>query len=93
MLQSKRKTVGIRVPDHPVTLALARAFAKPIVSTSTTVNNKTLLNADEINLHMGHGLDLILDADHIDKPPSSVVEPSPLARASYTVSHVAPGNR
>jgi len=26
MLQSKRKTVGIRVPDHPVTLALARAL-------------------------------------------------------------------
>jgi tRNA threonylcarbamoyl adenosine modification protein (Sua5/YciO/YrdC/YwlC family) len=74
MLQSKRKTVGIRVPDHPVTLALARAFAKPIVSTSTTLNKKNLLNADEISLHMGHGLDLILDADVIDKPPSSVVD-------------------
>lgn len=74
MLQSKRRTVGIRVPDHPVTLALARAFKKPILSTSTTVEDKTLCNADEINLHMGHGLDLILDADHIDEPPSSVVD-------------------
>ncbi|MBI1947063.1 MAG: threonylcarbamoyl-AMP synthase [Deltaproteobacteria bacterium] len=74
VLQSKRKTVGIRVPNHPVTLAAARAFAKPIISTSTTVNHKTLLNADEINLHMGHGLDAIVDADHIDRPPSSVVD-------------------
>lgn len=74
MLQSKRRTVGIRVPDHPVCMALARAFKKPILSTSTTVEEKTLKNADEINLHMGHGLDLILDAEHIDQAPSSVVD-------------------
>ncbi|MFZ9889204.1 MAG: L-threonylcarbamoyladenylate synthase [Myxococcota bacterium] len=74
MLQSKRRTVGIRVPDHPVTLALARAFKKPIISTSTTVEGRTLKNPEEINLHMGHGLDLILDAEHIDEPPSSVVD-------------------
>lgn len=74
MLQSKRRTVGIRVPDHPVTLALARGFKKPIISTSTTVEGRTLKNADEINLHMGHGLDLILDAEHIDEPPSSIVD-------------------
>ena len=74
MLQSKRKTVGIRVPNHPVTLALARAFAKPIISTSATVQDKTLRDADDISLHLGHGLDLILDADMIDQPPSSVVD-------------------
>jgi tRNA threonylcarbamoyl adenosine modification protein (Sua5/YciO/YrdC/YwlC family) len=74
MLQSKRKTVGIRVPNHPVTLALARAFAKPIISTSATVHDKTLHNADDISLHLGHGLDLILDGEHIDQPPSSVVD-------------------
>jgi tRNA threonylcarbamoyl adenosine modification protein (Sua5/YciO/YrdC/YwlC family) len=74
MLQSKRKTVGIRVPNHPVTLALARAFAKPIISTSATVQDKTLRDADDISLHLGHGLDIILDADVIDQPPSSVVD-------------------
>ena len=74
MLQSKRKTVGIRVPNHPVTLALARAFAKPIISTSATVQDKTLRDAEDISLHLGHGLDLILDADLIDQPPSSVVD-------------------
>jgi tRNA threonylcarbamoyl adenosine modification protein (Sua5/YciO/YrdC/YwlC family) len=74
ILQSKRKTVGIRVPDHPVTLALARSFRKPIVSTSTVVEGDTLRNADEINLKIGHGLDAIVDAGHIDSPPSSVVD-------------------
>jgi tRNA threonylcarbamoyl adenosine modification protein (Sua5/YciO/YrdC/YwlC family) len=74
MLQSKRKTVGIRVPDHPVTLALARAFAKPILSTSASFQGKTLIDATEINLALGHGLDCILDADVIDTPASSVVD-------------------
>ena len=54
--------------------ALARAFAKPIISTSATVHDKTLHNADDISLHLGHGLDLILDGEHIDAPPSSVVD-------------------
>jgi len=74
MLQSKRKTVGIRVPDHPVTLALARAFQKPIISTSAEFMGKPLSDATDINLHLGHGLDLILDAEYLDGQPSSVVD-------------------
>ena len=74
LLQSKRKTVGIRVPNNAVTLALARAFKKPIISTSTTVANRNLLDADEISLHMGHGLDMVLDAGVMSAPPSSVVD-------------------
>ena len=74
LLQSKRKTVGIRVPNNAVTLALARAFRKPIVSTSTTVGGRNLLDADEISLHMGHGLDMVLDAGVMNAPPSSVVD-------------------
>jgi tRNA threonylcarbamoyl adenosine modification protein (Sua5/YciO/YrdC/YwlC family) len=74
LLQSKRKTVGIRVPNNPVTLALARAFRKPIISTSTTVGGRNLLDADEISLHMGHGLDMVLDAGVMNAPPSSVVD-------------------
>jgi tRNA threonylcarbamoyl adenosine modification protein (Sua5/YciO/YrdC/YwlC family) len=94
MLQSKRRTVGIRVPDHPVTLAIARAFKQPIISTSTSIQGRTLLNADEINLELGHGLDLIVDADHIDQPPSSVVDlsgpyPTVLREGAGDVSWIA----
>ena len=34
LVQSKRKTVGIRVPDNPVVQALVREFGRPILSTS-----------------------------------------------------------
>lgn len=74
IFQSKRMTVGIRVPNHPVTLALARTYRKPIVSTSTKVEGKMLCDADEIALAMGRGLDLILDAGPLRGEDSSVVD-------------------
>lgn len=74
ILQSKRMTVGIRVPDDPVCLAIARGLKKPIISTSTRVGDKRLFDPDEIELHMGHGIDLLLDAGPLEKPLSSVVD-------------------
>jgi tRNA threonylcarbamoyl adenosine modification protein (Sua5/YciO/YrdC/YwlC family) len=74
IFQSKRMTVGIRVPDHPVTLALARTYRKPIVSTSTKIGEQMLYGADEISAHMGHDLDLILDAGMLQGSDSSVVD-------------------
>lgn len=82
MLQSKRRTVGIRVPNHETTLALARAFRRPIISSSAEINNHILHDATDISVHLGHGIDLILDAGYIDNPPSSVVDltgPYPVA--------------
>lgn len=74
IFQSKRKTVGIRVPNHPVTLALARTYKKPIVSTSTKLGNRTLYGAQDIVEYMGHDLDLILDAGVLDGSDSSVID-------------------
>ena len=34
LVQTKRKTVGIRVPDHPVTIALVRELGRPLISTT-----------------------------------------------------------
>lgn len=74
MLQSKRKTVGIRVPNHETTLALARAFRRPIISTSAEHNGEILHDATDISVHLGHGLDIIVDVEHVDNPPSSVID-------------------
>ncbi len=74
IFQSSRKTVGIGVPKHPVTLALARIYRKPIVSASATMNEQMLCNGEEINSHMGHDLDLILDAGQLSSEHSSVVD-------------------
>ena len=74
IFRSERQTVGIRVPDHPVSLMMTRIFRKPIVSTSTVSNNRVFRNGNEINKEFGHGLDLILDVGEIEPKDSTVID-------------------
>jgi tRNA threonylcarbamoyl adenosine modification protein (Sua5/YciO/YrdC/YwlC family) len=77
MVQSKRKTVGIRVPHHPVTQALVRELGHPIL-TATAVHPETseaLIDPDEID-HLYRGLAVVLDAGAGGMEPTTVVDMS-----------------
>jgi tRNA threonylcarbamoyl adenosine modification protein (Sua5/YciO/YrdC/YwlC family) len=81
IVQSKRKTVGVRIPDHPVALALAAALGRPIVSTTAARKGEEAKpDAREIDDDFP-GLALVLDAGAVGLVPTSVVDltgPSPL---------------
>ena len=71
----RQKTVGIRLPDSPIALALVRLLAHPIVSTSAaTAEGEVLIDARDIKEQLGHGLDLILDAGFQANEPSTVID-------------------
>jgi len=74
-LWSKRKTVGIRVPNHTVTLTLVREFGHPIISTSTT-NRKgdVLIDPFEIKNIFNSQVDLMLASGNLNGDPSSVID-------------------
>ncbi|MDP3148472.1 MAG: L-threonylcarbamoyladenylate synthase [Ignavibacteria bacterium] len=74
-LWSKRKTVGIRVPNNEVSLAIARAVGNPIISTSVT-NRKgeVLSDVDEIKAIFNPLVDLMLSVGNLSNQPSSVVD-------------------
>jgi tRNA threonylcarbamoyl adenosine modification protein (Sua5/YciO/YrdC/YwlC family) len=74
MLQSKQKTVGLRVPDHPVPLALASGLGNPVISTSANYSDDEVLT-DPYGLEttMGREVDLILECGQLPVMPSSVV--------------------
>ncbi|MFH1438309.1 MAG: L-threonylcarbamoyladenylate synthase [Pseudomonadota bacterium] len=72
LVLSKRNTVGIRVPDHPVALALLRGLGNPIISTSASRDGVMLVDAPGIESSF-HGLDLILDAGPADNEPSTIM--------------------
>jgi tRNA threonylcarbamoyl adenosine modification protein (Sua5/YciO/YrdC/YwlC family) len=62
LVLSKRKTVGIRVPDHAVTLALVRTLGRPLISTTAQLDGgEPFVDAAEID-DAFPGLGLILDA-------------------------------
>jgi tRNA threonylcarbamoyl adenosine modification protein (Sua5/YciO/YrdC/YwlC family) len=75
ILVSKRKTVGVRVPDSPVTLAIIRALGHPILSTSVTIENGQLVNDPErIAELFNNSVDLILDGGILVSEPSTVLD-------------------
>jgi len=75
LCMSKRKTVGIRVPEHPVAQALLEVFGRPIISTSAKRDDDdawTLSDPEDIGAKFKQ-LDLILDAGMAHEVPSTVI--------------------
>lgn len=74
-LWTKRKTVGIRVPDHEIAINLAKELGNPILSTSVTTRKGDLLfEPDEIKAIFDTHVDLMLSAGALNGTPSSVID-------------------
>lgn len=74
VLLLKRKQVGIRVPDHPVVLALTEAFGRPIISTTAGPHGgDPLVDPHEID-DAFPGLAMVLDAGPGGTIPTTVVD-------------------
>ena len=65
---TKRKTVGIRVPDNNICLTILRTFGRPIISTSAGYDEP-----QSIREVYGSFLDVIVDGGVLYQNPSSVV--------------------
>ncbi len=75
ILMSKRKTVGIRVPDSKVVLAIVKELGHPILSTSVTVNGGAILNDPEaIVTGFRNTVDMIIDGGLLTSEPSTVID-------------------
>jgi tRNA threonylcarbamoyl adenosine modification protein (Sua5/YciO/YrdC/YwlC family) len=81
IVQTPRKTVGIRVPAHEVTLALVRELGRPIISTTANRHGEPPPpDPREIDA-LFPALSLVLDAGPAGTTPSSVIDltgPSPV---------------
>ena len=72
----KRNTVGIRIPDHPVVLALLQELGEPLLS-STLIpagEEQALNDAEEIRDRLDQQLDLILDGGATGLNPTTVID-------------------
>ena len=75
-LLAPRRTLGVRVPDHAVARALSAAFGGCITATSANRSGEPpAVSAGEVELAVGEGIDLLLDAGSAPGgPPSTIVE-------------------
>jgi len=74
IMLTKRKTAGIRVPDHKICLELVRGLGNPIITTSATMPDGSTLNDPSLIHEMfGNRIDLVIDGDTVPGNPSSVI--------------------
>jgi len=76
ILISKRKTVGIRVPDHRITQAIVSGLGHPILSTSAThPATGALMNDPSVILgELGSQVDLVIDGGILMSEQSTVID-------------------
>ena len=74
-LWTKRKTVGIRIPNNQIALTLAKELGHPIISTSVT-NRKgeVLFDPIEIKTIFNLQVDLMLASGALEGQPSTIVD-------------------
>lgn len=72
----KRRTIGLRIPDHPVVHALLAELGEPILSSTLLLPGDEMPHTDaqEIREQLEHQVDLILDGGSCGIEPTTVVD-------------------
>jgi tRNA A37 threonylcarbamoyladenosine synthetase subunit TsaC/SUA5/YrdC len=75
-MHPKRKTIGVRVPSHPVAHALLTELSEPMLSATLALPGDALplSDAGEIRVRLEHALELVIDAGPCGVEPSTVVD-------------------
>ena len=76
LLEPRRKTIGIRVPDHAVVQALLREYGEPLMSTTLQLpgDEWPMTDGREIEERIGHAIDLVIDTGNCGLEPSTIVD-------------------
>jgi tRNA threonylcarbamoyl adenosine modification protein (Sua5/YciO/YrdC/YwlC family) len=76
LLHPRRKTIGLRVPDHAVAHALLSALGEPLLSATLSLpgDAQPLNDATEIRERLEHALDLVVDGGSCGIDPTTMVD-------------------
>jgi tRNA threonylcarbamoyl adenosine modification protein (Sua5/YciO/YrdC/YwlC family) len=76
LLHPRRKTIGLRVPEHAVAHALLAALGEPLLSATLSLpgDAQPLNDAQEIRERLEHSLDLVLDGGSCGIDPTTMVD-------------------
>ncbi len=75
VIDKKKRTVGIRIPDNLFCLALVKALGNPIFTTSVNYSGeKVLFEPQEICEQFGNRVDAFIDSGVLGSEPSTIVD-------------------
>ncbi len=72
----KRSTIGVRIPDHAITLALLEELGEPLLSSTMILPNEEspLNDAQQIRALLEQQVDLVIDGGAVAAQPTSVID-------------------
>ncbi|MET0535390.1 MAG: L-threonylcarbamoyladenylate synthase [Steroidobacter sp.] len=72
----KRRTIGIRVPDHPVPMAILDELGEPMMSSTLLMpgDDAPMTDGREIQERLYHFVDAVIDGGNSGLEPSSVID-------------------
>ncbi|WFE43231.1 L-threonylcarbamoyladenylate synthase [Verrucosispora sp. WMMD1129] len=72
----RKKTVGVRIPAHPVTRALLDALGEPLLSSTLLLpdDEEPMTQGWEIKERLDHAVDAVVDAGDCGTEPTTVVD-------------------
>ena len=76
LVQPKRKTIGLRVPDHPIPQALLAALDEPLISATLSLpqDEYPLTDPYDIRDRLEHEVDLVIDGGFCGLEATSVID-------------------
>jgi tRNA threonylcarbamoyl adenosine modification protein (Sua5/YciO/YrdC/YwlC family) len=76
VLNEKKKTIGIRVPDNKIALAILEELGAPIMSSTLLLPGDEFAESDpdEIRDKLEHQVDLIIHGGYLGEKPTSVID-------------------
>jgi len=72
----KRKTIGLRVPDHAIVHAILDALGEPLMSSTLSLpgDDMPLTDPEEMRERLEHQVDLVIDGGFCGVEPTTVVD-------------------
>jgi tRNA threonylcarbamoyl adenosine modification protein (Sua5/YciO/YrdC/YwlC family) len=72
----KRKTIGIRIPDHPIAQALLAELGEPLMSSTLILpgQDRPETDANDIRERLENAVDLVIDGDNCGLEPTTVID-------------------
>ena len=76
LLNAKKKTVGVRIPDHVVTQALLAELGEPLLSSTLLLpdEEEPMTQGWEIKDRLDHVVDAVLDSGDCGTEPTTVID-------------------
>lgn len=76
ILHANRKTIGVRIPDHPVALALLEGLGEPLLSTTLTLpgDEEPMNDPVEIRRRLEASVELVIDAGSCGVEPTTIID-------------------